>query len=83
MRAESRAVSLGDDLERLALARRVGEPPELERLDEHPDRRERRAQVVRDLVHEVGLELRDPGLAVDDRERGGGARRWSSRRARR
>jgi hypothetical protein len=64
---------VGDDLERLGLAVGVLQPPELQGLDEHPDRGERRAQVVRDLVHEVGLQLRDARLAGEHRDGGRGA----------
>ena len=73
MRTERRSVSDGDDVERLLPLARIGDAPELQRLDEHADAGERRAQVVGDLVHEVGLQPGDVGLAVEHDQRADGA----------
>ena len=46
--AVSRSVSLGEHLQALLDLLRIGEAPVLQRLDEHPDAGERRAQIVAD-----------------------------------
>src|SRR5581483_11418597 len=67
-----------DDAVVLVRALAVLQPPELERLGEQLDERERRLQIVRDARHEVRFHLRDPHLArrgADDEEDADGEER--------
>ena len=62
------ALGLGDEERRALLPRRVVGPRALDRLGEEADGGERRAELVTDLRHEVGLELGEVGLSTNEHE---------------